>query len=140
MKKSALTLKIFGAILLCDITSGIAQLCMKKGLMLTGIDFVNLGNILEFISRNACSPMVWLGIFIFLLTFFLWIIILSRIDLSVAIPMSALNYILIPAFAVLFLKEQMPPLRWVGIAVIIAGVFFISKSTQNKCPEEKSHA
>ena len=140
MKKNALTLKVLLAILVCDITSGAAQLCMKKGLTLTGIDFVNHSNILDFVFRNACSPMVWLGILIFILTFFLWIVVLSRVDLSVAIPLSAANYVIIPTLAMIFLKEQMPPLRWIGIFVIITGVFFISKSARPQAPGEKTHA
>lgn len=135
MKKGALTFKIFWAIILCDITSGAAQLCMKKGLMATGIKIVTAGNFREFISRDVASPMVWLGIAIFLLTFFLWIIVLSKIDLSVAIPMSATGYILIPTLAIFFLKEHVPLLRWLGTFIIIAGVFFISRSAHSKIPD-----
>lgn len=127
-KKNTLTLKIFWAIILCDITSGIAQLCLKKGLLATGISIVHFGNFQEFIFRNLTSPLVWLGIAIFLLTFLLWIVILSRIDLSIAIPMSATGYIMIPLLAILFLKEHVSLLRWFGTLIIIAGAFFISRS------------
>jgi len=57
-----------------------------------------------------------------------WIVVLSKIDLSLAYPMLALNYVLVPLTAWLFLNEQVPPLRWLGIGVVILGVVVISRS------------
>ena len=75
MKKNNLTLKIFSLIVLNDLGDTLAQLIMKKGLVQTGINSVNFGNIAEFIARNASSVLVWLGILIYTLNFFIWIII-----------------------------------------------------------------
>ncbi len=57
-----------------------------------------------------------------------WIIVLSKIDLSLAYPMLALNYVLVPLTAWLFLSEQVPPTRWLGIGVVIIGVIIISRT------------
>ncbi len=131
MKKSALTLKIFLAIVLNDMGDSIAQLFMKKGLTETGITSVHLNNILEFLSRNASSGLVWLGIVIYALGFFIWIIILSRIDLSIAMPVGSTSYVAIPILALIFLNEKISALRWIGILLIVAGIHFVSKSTHS---------
>lgn len=57
-----------------------------------------------------------------------WIAVLSKINLSLAYPMLALLYVLVPLAAWLFLGEQIPPLRWLGIGVIIVGIVIISRT------------
>ena len=61
MKRNYLTLKIFSLIVLNDVVDTIAQLIMKKGLAATGINVVTFGNVIDFLSRNATSILVWLG-------------------------------------------------------------------------------
>jgi drug/metabolite transporter (DMT)-like permease len=128
MRKRALTLNVLLLLVVNDSLDGIAQLLMKKGLAHTGINAVTFGNILEFTLKSASSCMVWLGIFVYALSFLLWIIILSRVDVSVAVPMTNASYIIIPILAVFFLHENVSLLRWSGIALIFIGMYFISRS------------
>ena len=134
MKRGPLTLKIFVLIVFTDILDTIAQLFMKKGLIHTGIYSIDFSNILDFIMRNAASPLVWLGLFLHALTFFGWIIVLAKVDLSIALPLGSTSYALIPIIAMIFLKESVSPLRWVGIFLIIAGIQLVSKSEQQIAP------
>jgi drug/metabolite transporter (DMT)-like permease len=56
-------------------------------------------------------------------------IVLSRVNLSFAYPMIALTYVLVPLAAWLFLNEPaIPPIRWVGMCVIIVGVVLVAQS------------
>ena len=128
MKNSGITLKIFLLIVLNDIGDTLAQFLMKKGLNQTGIDSINLTNIAEFAAKNAASPLIWLGVFVFALNFFLWIAILSRVDLSIAMPVGSTSYIFIPIVAMLFLHEHVSLLRWAGIILIVLGIHFVSQS------------
>jgi len=128
MKKNNLTLKIFSLIVLNDLGDTLAQLIMKKGLVQTGIDSINFGNIAEFMTRNASSALVWLGILIYTLNFFIWIIILYKIDLSIAMPVGSTSYIFVPIAAILFLHEHVSPVRWIGILCIAFGIHFVSQS------------
>jgi len=135
MKNNNLTLKIFALIVLNDIGDTIAQLLMKKGLVQTGISSVTFGNIIEFASRNILSGLLWLGILFYALNFFIWIIILYKIDLSIASPVGSTSYIFVPIVAMIFLHEHVSMLRWIGIIVIILGIHFVS---QSKKPIEKA--
>ena len=134
MKNNGLTLKIFLLIVLNDIGDTIAQLFMKKGLNHTGIDNIGLGNMTEFMAKGASSPLIWLGLFIFALNFFVWIVILSRVDLSIAMPVGSTSYIFVPIVAMIFLHEHISLLRWAGIALIVVGIHFVSQS--RKAPRE----
>ena len=128
MKQHSLTWKIFLLIVLNDLGDCIARLLMKKGLAQPGAGFLGLGQILEFIAQNAGSGLVWLGILVYALNFFLWIAILSRVELSVAMPVGSTSYVIIPLVAMFFLGEKVSALRWVGILLIVAGIHFVAKS------------
>lgn len=134
MKKNigAITLKIIALIVAKDIIESFADLFFKNGTNATGINNVMLVNLLEFSSRLISSPWLWLGILLYMVNFFLWITILSRIDLSVAFPIASLPYIIVPLLAIFFLHENVNLLRWVGIFIIIAGIVLISKTAGNK--------
>ncbi|MFH1189933.1 MAG: EamA family transporter [Candidatus Omnitrophota bacterium] len=135
MKSSGLTLRIFLLIVLNDVGDTIAQLLMKKGLNHTGIGSIDFGNIAEFAAGAASSPLVWFGVFVFILNFFVWIVILSRVDLSIAMPVGSTSYIFVPIAAMIFLGEHVGALRWAGILLIALGIHFVSKSS--KAPDEE---
>lgn len=130
MRRSHLTLKIFALIVLNDLGDTLAQLIMKKGLVRTGISSVTLANIADFAARNASSFLVWLGVLVYILNFFIWIVILYKIDLSVAMPVGSFCYIFVPITAMFFLHENVGFLRWAGIVLIVLGIHFVSQSTK----------
>ncbi len=131
MKKSHLTLNIFFLIVLNDFVDTAAQVFMKKGLVQTGIDSVNLSNIAEFAAKNASSAFLWLGIFVFALNFFVWIVILYKVPLSIAMPVGSFSYIFVPVCAMLFLHEDISPIRWAGIICIVLGIHFVAQSKKS---------
>ena len=130
MSHSSLTWKIFFAIILNDIADSFAQVLMKKGLFFENADIWSVHALVGFLSHNAPSPLLWLGIAIYTANFFIWIAILSRVELSLAVPLGSTMYVLVPVFAVIFLHETISPLRWLGIVLIITGTYVVSKSRQ----------
>lgn len=130
MKYKHLTLKIFTLIIINDLAEAVAQLLMKKGAIKSGISTITFSNFFEFAARNASSWMVWLGVTISILNFFVWIIILYRADLSIASPLGSTLYVFVPLLAIFFLNEHVGVLRWLGIIIIIAGINLVAKSGQ----------
>jgi drug/metabolite transporter (DMT)-like permease len=132
MSHSSMTWKIFFAIILNDVTDSFAQVLMKKGLFFVDdADIRSIHALAGFLFHNAFSPCLWLGIAIYTASFFIWIAILSRIELSIAIPLSSAMYALVPIFAIIFLHEIVTPLRWFGIVSIVMGTYVVSKSKQS---------
>lgn len=120
--------KVLVLIALKDTVESFGDLFLKKGTLATGINNVVFSNMLEFTSRMIASPWLWIGVIFFLANFFLWIALLSRVDLSVAFPMSSLTYIIIPILAITFLREKVLLARWAGIILIIIGITLTSRS------------
>lgn len=88
-----------------------------------------LGDVLV---RAAKEPLLWLGLFLFGISALFWLVVLSRVRLSVAYPVVGISYIVIVLLAKFRLHEHVPPLRWVGVTVIAFGIAIIGLSFRSK--------
>lgn len=80
------------------------------------------------IARAAREPRLWLGLFLFGISALFWLIVLSRVPLSVAYPIVGISYILIVLLGRFMLHEHVPALRWLGVVVVAAGIAIIGLS------------
>ena len=71
------------------------------------------------------SGWVVAGIFCYILSFVNWLHVLRSVPLYIAYPVTNLSHALIPLGAWAFLGERFGPLRAAGIALIIAGTWFV---------------
>lgn len=132
-RKKALTLKILFLLIFIDFLETFAQFCFKKSaLPKSGFEIKAVNDIFHFIISVIPSPFLWLGLFSVLLIFTIWSTILSRIDLSVAVPVCSLSYITVPLVSLVFLHEKISHLRWTGIFIILFGVMLVSISSKHK--------
>jgi drug/metabolite transporter (DMT)-like permease len=133
-KAGSVTLRIFLAIFLNDVIDALAQILMKKGIVGGAVVSWSLHDLLFFVTQNAVSPLVITGIILYALNFFLWIIILTKIDLSLAVPLGSTTYALIPFSAVVFLHEKISMMEVAGIFCVILGILVLSKSKPTAPP------
>jgi multidrug transporter EmrE-like cation transporter len=57
-----------------------------------------------------------------------WIIGLSRVEVSIAYPMLSLGYVVNAVAAWWLFGEALGPMRWAGMLLILAGVLVMSRS------------
>lgn len=76
----------------------------------------------------ATNPWLVTGLTCYGLGAVTWIIVLTRVQLTWAYPMLALNQVLVLLVGALFLHEQVSMLRWGGVLLIVTGVFLVSRS------------
>lgn len=57
----------------------------------------------------------------------LWIVILKKYPFSVAYPLISISYIFGLLAAIFIFHESVPAARWVGVFLIMSGVYFIVK-------------
>jgi drug/metabolite transporter (DMT)-like permease len=118
-------------IMLLAVTAGtVGDILLAKGMKQLGdLSSMNLRGILEVAYRAMTEWKIVVGTAMLALFFFLWLAVLSWEDLSVALPMQALNYVLVAILAKYLLHEQISPLRWAGITMVCIGVIMITKSS-----------
>ena len=56
-----------------------------------------------------------------------WLIVLKHYDLSVAYPLTAISFIISLFAGSIFFGEVIPYTRWIGVCLVIAGVYFIAR-------------
>ena len=78
--------------------------------------------------KAATNPYIIIGLFLYGLSFALWLIVLSKLEVSLAYPLLSIGYIIMPFVGYLFLDESLSVARIVGICIIIVGVYVVSRS------------
>lgn len=86
----------------------------------------------ETLLRALKEPLLWFGLVLFGISALFWLVVLSRVRLSVAYPIVGISYILIVLLARFRLHEHVPALRWVGVTVIAIGIAIIGFSFRTK--------
>jgi drug/metabolite transporter (DMT)-like permease len=79
------------------------------------------------IILTILNPWVALGIFFLLGFFAAYMTALSWADLTYVLPATSLGYVLLALIARFVLHEQVTMTRWLGIALISAGVGFVTQ-------------
>ena len=118
-------------IMMLAVTAGtVGDLLLAKGMKEMGdISAMNLRGILQVAFQALTTPKLIIGTIMLAVFFFLWLAVLSWEDLSVALPMQALNYVLVAFLSQYFLGEVVTPMRWAGTVLVCVGVILITKSS-----------
>ena len=124
---------LFVLIVASVLLAACAQLMLKNGMAQVtdgGLAPLSLREPATTLARIASNLWVWLGLATFGISAGAWLIVLSRAPLSVAYPFASLTYVVILLFDRLVLHEPVSPLRWGGVALIVGGIFLISRTHQ----------
>ena len=99
----------------------LAQLSLRKGM--EGVSITHVSNIIEIFW----SPNILFGLFCYVISFGLYLVVLSRFEVSYIYPiMMSLGFLMLLAFSVMFLDETFSYNKLLGTALIIMGIFVIS--------------
>lgn len=123
-----MTLPTFGFIFIGICLNAIAQLCLKAGTNVVGAIHLNAGNWLSTGWQLATQWQIIAGLSCYVISVVVWIIGLSRVDVTIAYPLLSLGYILNAFGAWYLLGEALSLQRLLAIAVIIAGVALLARS------------
>jgi multidrug transporter EmrE-like cation transporter len=131
MIKEKNNLSLIKSILLILISISIAvggQILLKIGMNRIGNITVNSMSSLGHLFLGVVkSPIVLVGLFMYVISAAIWLVVISAVDLSFAYPFIGLTYVLILIVSKFILKESVNPIRWAGAAIITIGVVVISR-------------
>jgi len=125
--KMSLTSSILLILLSISIAVG-GQLLLKVGINHIGIvNFGSLNALKLFFFGVIKSPMVMTGLFLYVVSAAIWLIVLSVVDLSFAYPFLGFTYVMVLVLSKFILKEDVNPIRWTGTVIITIGVIVLSR-------------
>lgn len=115
-------------ILLGVFLNAFAQISLKQGMRSIGHFAFSLENIVPIGTRVILNPFVFAGLLCYVISVIVWLMALSRVDVSYAYPLLSVGYIVAAFAGQIFFQEALTPVRWTGILVICLGVFLITRS------------
>jgi multidrug transporter EmrE-like cation transporter len=123
-----MNLPAFLLILAGVMLNAVAQLLLKAGVMPLGALSVNLHNLLPTMFRVLGQWPIIAGLACYVVSVGVWIVALSRVDVSLAYPMLSLGYVVNALAAWSLFGEALGPMRWGGMVLILGGVLLMSRS------------
>jgi multidrug transporter EmrE-like cation transporter len=118
----------YGLILAGVVLNAVGQLLLKAGTNAVGRYEFAAHNFAPVAARLAFEPHIIGGILCYLASLVVWLMGLSRLDVTIAYPMLSLGYVLNAVAAWYLLGESLGVLRIAGIGFIVVGVFLIARS------------
>jgi drug/metabolite transporter (DMT)-like permease len=106
---------------------------LKKGITQIGeIQKINAAEVLRVAKAGVTNSNILLGVFFEALFFGCLLFLMSQSDISFLWPMTAMSFVMTTLAARLFLSEQISPVRWGGVILIMLGAALISYSEHEK--------
>jgi multidrug transporter EmrE-like cation transporter len=123
-----MTLATFALILTGVLLNAGAQLLLKAGVTPLGELSVGLHNLLPTTIKVLTQWPILAGMVCYVVSLGVWIVGLSRVEVSIAYPMLSMGYVVNALLAWWLFGEALGPMRWAGLFLILAGVVVIARS------------
>ncbi len=120
-------LRVLVAMTLAAAAAAVGQILVRQGMQQVGSleNYAPLA-LMSYFGQAMSNPYVVWGTVLNAIFYFLFLAALSWTDLTIALPLTALEYGIAAVLAVMILKEVVPPLRWAGIVLVVVGVILIT--------------
>lgn len=124
-----LSIRLVGLALVSVALSSLAQLAFKYGMTRPEVQIAVASE--SWVSRLVAAlsnPAVLGGFALYGLSAVLWLLVLSKLDVSVAYPFVALGFVVTLLCGAVLFGEQVTALRIAGTVLICAGVILVGRS------------
>jgi multidrug transporter EmrE-like cation transporter len=118
----------FALVLTGVLLNAAAQLFLKAGTNAIGHFEFHLENVLPIGMKIAFQPWILAGLSCYVVSVAVWILALSRVQVSIAYPMLSIGYVVNAIIAYYWFGEAVTPMRLAGIGIIIVGVYIVARS------------
>ena len=108
--------------------NALAQLTLKQGMRSIGHFSFSMENLLRMATTIGFNPFVLAGLCCYVISVVIWLLVLSRVEVSYAYPLLSVGYVVTALAGWLLFGESMNLMRWSGIGVICCGVWLITQT------------
>lgn len=115
-------------VIACMVLNTAAQLLMKATMNSVGHFSFSAANIVPVAFKMMTTPFLFLSLVCYVASFSMWFLVLSRMDVAIAYPLTSIAFIMTAIAAAFFFGEQLTLIRLAGIVVIIIGVYLLFRT------------
>ncbi len=118
----------FMLVLVGVLLNAAAQLCIKQGMNVIGNISLDTGAVLSMIPRAAINPYILAGMACYVISVLVWMVVLSKVEVSLAYPFLSIGYIVTAFVGYFFMGETLGLYKILGILTICAGIGIMFKA------------
>lgn len=119
---------VFALILLGVLLNASAQIMLKAGMNSIGHFDFSMSNIWPIGLKIIGNLPIISGLTMYVASVLVWLLVLSRVQVSFAYPMLSIGYIVNAIAAYYLFGEPLTSVRMLGIFIIIVGVYLVAQS------------
>ena len=108
--------------------NALAQIFIRQGMLKLGSVSFNMEQIWNMALSVFTNMYLLSGMFSYGISIILWIIVLSKVNVSLAYPFLSVGYVVTAVLAYLIFKEPLTVQKIFGIAIICLGVVILTYS------------
>lgn len=123
-----MTAASFALVMVGVLLNAAAQLLLKAGTNSVGTFAFSVENVFPMGWRLATEPHILGGLTCYGISVVVWIMALSRVEVSIAYPMLSVGYVVNAIAAWYLFGEAVSLTRLAGIGIIIVGVYVVARS------------
>jgi len=116
---------VFLVLLAAILCSVVGQFSLKAGAKILGP--IGAANLVEKVMAMATQPLIVAGLALYAISSIGFIVVLSRANISIVSPLLSISYLFTVLGGKIVFGEPLPPLRLVGVGLIMTGVIFVLK-------------
>jgi uncharacterized membrane protein len=118
-------------VLLMVACANLGDLMLKIGMLQIGAVHLSGRGIWQALLSTIHNETIWLGILFLIGFMFCYMTAVSWADYSYVMPVGAFGYAVQTTLAVLILDEAVNAQRWMGVSMIVVGVFLVGQTHPN---------
>ena len=115
-------------VFLCMLLNTAAQLLLKETMNKIGGVSFTLHNFIPIGLKVAFNPYFIAGVTAYVLSMCVWLLVLSRLDVTIAYPLTSIAFIFVAFAGAYFFNEPLTMTRIAGIVVIIGGIYLLTRA------------
>ena len=108
--------------------NALAQLFVRQGMLKVGSVSLKLEQLWNMCISFFSNLYLWGGMLCYAVSLVLWMVVLSKVNVSLAYPFSCVGFIITAVLAYFFLDEPLTLQKCIGIAIICLGVIILTYS------------
>ena len=115
-----------GLALFCVCLTAAAQVLLKMGMSSPAIQQAMANGMRSVYWLALTSPLIWGGMICFGASAGLWLLVLGKLEVSMAYPLISLGVVLTTLAGIFILGESVSIYKLLGVSLVIAGVLVLS--------------
>jgi multidrug transporter EmrE-like cation transporter len=106
--------------------NAVAQVLMRIGMLQVGEVGVSVQALFKALPEMVSNGFLWLSILCYGISILVWMVVISKVEVSFAYAFSSLGFVLVTIFGSFILKENISIQRIIGMGVVCCGIIIIA--------------